>query len=82
MFEDALGRLIGGAVWGIGAGVLLTLTRGGGEGLRDLTRGAMKAYLTAADRFQEATAEMREGFEDLAAEARAERASQTEQSEP
>jgi hypothetical protein len=81
MFEDALGRLIGGALWGVGAGVLLTLTRGGSEGLRDMTRGAMKAYLTAADRLQEATAEMREGFEDLAAEARAERVAQTEQSE-
>jgi hypothetical protein len=79
MFEDALGRLIGGALWGVGAGVLLTLTRGGGEGLRDMTRGAMKVYLSAVDRLREASAEAREGFEDLAAEARAERAAQTEQ---
>ena len=72
MFEDALGRLVTGALWGVGAGVVVTLTRGGGGGLRDLTRGVMKAYVTVADRAQEATAELREGFEDLAAEVRAE----------
>jgi hypothetical protein len=80
MFEDALGRLVGGALWGLGAGVLITLTRGGGDGLREVTKGAMRLYLKAADRVQETTAEMREGFEDLAAEARAERAAQTNQS--
>jgi hypothetical protein len=80
MFEDAIGRLVGGALWGLGAGVLITITRGGGEGLRDLTKGAMKAYLNVADRVQEATAEARENFEDLAAEVRTERADVADQS--
>jgi hypothetical protein len=80
MFEDALGRLVTGALWGAAAGVVVAVTRGGGEGLRDVTRGLLKTYLTVADRAQEAAAEMREGFEDLAAEARAERASQVDQS--
>jgi hypothetical protein len=80
VFEEVIGRLVGGALWGLGAGVLITLTRGGGEGLRDVTKGAMKAYLNVADRVQEATAEARENFEDLAAEVRAERAEVADQS--
>jgi hypothetical protein len=79
MLEDAVGRLISGALWGIGAGVLITVTRGGGEGLREVTKGAMKTYLNIADRVQEATAEMRENFEDLTAEVRAERSAQADQ---
>ncbi|MBV9581263.1 MAG: DUF5132 domain-containing protein [Chloroflexi bacterium] len=80
MFEDALGRLVAGALWGVGAGVVIAVTRGGGEGVRDIARGAIKGYLAVADRVQEASAEMREGFEDLAAEARAERAAGSDQS--
>jgi hypothetical protein len=72
MFENAFGRLINGALWGLGAGLVLTVTRGGGEGLRDVSKGLMKGYIAVADRMQEATAEMREGFDDLAAEVRAE----------
>ena len=79
MFEDALGRFVGGAIWGLGAGVVIAVTRGGGDGLRDVARGAMRAYLNAADRVQEATAELREGFEDVAAEVRAEREAQSDQ---
>jgi hypothetical protein len=80
MFEDAFGRLINGALWGLGAGVVVTLTRGGGEGMRSVTKNVLKGYLAVADRIQEATAEMREGLDDLAAEVRAERASQAETS--
>jgi hypothetical protein len=80
MFEDAVGRLINGALWGIGAGLVVTFTRGGGEGVRSLTKGVVKGYLAVADRVQETTAEMREGFDDLAAEVRAERAGQTDSS--
>ena len=80
MFEDAFGRLLNGALWGLGAGVVVTLTRGGGEGLRSVTKGVLKGYLAVADRVQETTAELREGLDDLAAEVRAERASQAETS--
>ena len=80
MFEYALGRFVGGALWGLGAGVAIAVARNGGDGLRDVTRGAIKAYLNVSDRVQEATAEMREGFEDIAAEVRAERAANSDQS--
>ena len=80
MFEDAFGRLLNGALWGLGAGVVITVTRGGGEGLRSVTKGVLKGYLAVADRVQETTAELREGLDDLAAEVRAERASQAETS--
>ena len=75
MLEDAMGRMISGALWGFGAGLLLTVTRGGGEGLRSTAKGFMKGYIAVADRVQEVTSEARENFEDLAAEVRAERAS-------
>jgi hypothetical protein len=79
MFEDAVGRLISGALWGLGAGVVVTLTRGGDQGLRSVTKGVMKGVIGIADRVQETTAQWREDFEDLAAEARAEHASQSSQ---
>jgi hypothetical protein len=78
MFEDAIGRLVSGALWGLGAGVVITFTRGGGEGVRSVAKGLMKGYIAVADRIQETTAELREGVEDLAAEVRAENASQGE----
>ena len=78
MFEDAFGRLINGALWGFGAGLVVTFTRGGGEGLRSMTKSVLKGYMAVADRMQETTAELREGLDDLAAEVRAERASQSE----
>ena len=80
MFEDAFGRLVNGALWGLGAGLLVTFTRGGGDGLRSVTKGVLRGYLVVADRVQEATAELREGLDDLAAEVRAERANQAETS--
>jgi hypothetical protein len=78
MFEDTFGRLINGALWGLGAGIVLTFSRGGGEGLRSVAKGFMKGYIAVADRVQETTAELREGIEDLAAEVRAENASRAE----
>jgi hypothetical protein len=82
MFEDAFGRLISGALWGLGAGLVLTVTRGGGEGLRSVTKGLMRSYIAVADRVHEATAEMREGIDDLAAEVRAENGRGTETHTP
>ena len=74
MLEDAMGRLISGALWGLGAGLVLTVTRGGGEGLRSVAKGVMRGYISVADRVQETTAEARESLSDMAAEVRAERA--------
>lgn len=73
MFENFLGRLIGGAIWGIGAGLVLTVVRGGEPGLRPVVKSAMKAYLDASDRVHELTAEARESLEDLYVEAKSER---------
>jgi hypothetical protein len=81
MLEEGLGRLINGALWGLGAGLVLSVTRGnGGEGVRGVTKTAMRGYLMLADRVQETTAVLRENFDDLAAEVRAERASEAEDS--
>jgi molybdenum-dependent DNA-binding transcriptional regulator ModE len=75
-----MGRLISGALWGVGAGLVLTVTRGGGQGLRSVAKGLMKGYIAVADRVQEASAEARENFEDLAAEVRSERPTSQTQS--
>jgi len=73
MFENVVGRLVSGALWGLGAGVVITLTKDGAPGLRTMTRGLIRGYLAVADRVQEATAEAREGLGDLTAEVRAEK---------
>ncbi|MBV9175343.1 MAG: DUF5132 domain-containing protein [Chloroflexi bacterium] len=75
MLEEAMGRLINGALWGLGAGLIVTVSRGGGEGLRSVAKGVMKGYIAMSDRVQESAAEARENLDDLAAEVRAERAS-------
>jgi molybdenum-dependent DNA-binding transcriptional regulator ModE len=74
MLEGAMGRLFNGMLWGLGAGLVVTAARGGGEGLRTVTKTVLKGYIAVADRFQEAASEARENFEDLAAEVRTERA--------
>lgn len=76
MLEDVTGRLIAGALWGLGAGLLMTVTRDGGGGLRSVAKGVVKGYLTVADRVQDTTAEIRENIGDLTAEVRAERAAE------
>ena len=78
MLEDVTGRLVAGALWGLGAGLLMTVTRDGGGGLRSVAKGVVKGYLTVTDRVQDVTAEMRENIGDLAAEVRAERAAEAE----
>lgn len=81
MLEDAVGHLIGGALWGAGAGLLLTFTRGGGEGVGGVGQGLMKLYVSVSDRVQEAASEVRENVEDLAAEIRSENDARTAQDE-
>ena len=74
MFEDAVGRMVGGALWGLGAGVALAMMRGSGTGARPIAKTLIKAYVVAADRVQETMAEARETIEDARAEVRAGRA--------
>lgn len=74
MFEGALGRLLGGALWGLGAGVVLAVVRGSGPDLRPVARTAMRAVVLTTDRIQETFAEARESVDDLYAEAQSERA--------
>jgi hypothetical protein len=76
VLEGAIGRLVSGALWGLGAGLVLTLTRGNDEGLRPLAKSAVKAYLVASDRLREMSGEARETLEDLYAEARAEQSTE------
>jgi glycine cleavage system pyridoxal-binding protein P len=73
MLEDAFGRLVAGALWGAGATVVLSLSRGGNDGLRPIAKTIVKGAMVAADRLGEMTAEARESLNDLYAEARAER---------
>jgi hypothetical protein len=75
MFEDVTGRLISGALWGLGAGIVLSVMRGedrSRRGLRPVARTLVKGYVVASDRVRELTAEARESLGDLYAEAKAE----------
>jgi hypothetical protein len=74
MFEGALGRLLSGALWGVGAGLVLTVVQNREVGLKPIAKEAMKVYLAASDKVQELTAEARDSLEDLYAEAKAEQA--------
>ncbi len=79
MLGDLAGRFANGALWGLGAGVVLKLMRAeksdekASAGFRPVARAAMKGYLVASDRMREFLAEARETMEDLYAEAQAER---------
>jgi len=75
MFEDLIGRLVGGAIWGLGTGIVLTVFRGDGAGVRPVARTLMKTSLAATDRVRSVTAEAREQLDDLRAEVQAERTS-------
>ena len=72
MLGDLLGRLLGGAAWGVGAGLVLAVTRDNGSGLRPVGKALMQTYIAAAELVQHSTAEARERIEDLYAEVKAE----------
>lgn len=72
MLEAAFGRLLSGALWGVGAGVAMVVLRSGEPGLRPLAKSAVRAYVAVSERVEELTAEARESVEDLYAEAKAE----------
>ena len=83
MFEDVPGRLLSGALWGLGAGLALNLLRGqkqdragratGPNAVRPVAKSLMKAYVASADRVRSMTAEARESLGDMYAEVQAER---------
>jgi hypothetical protein len=85
MFEGMLGRVLNGAVWGLGAGLVLNVLRGGASGatestggprrpaVRPLTKALMKAYVAVEERVRKTAAEARENVEDLYAEVKTER---------
>lgn len=80
MFGTIVGNFVGGIMWGVGATLVGQVTSGAGaeggeERLRDVTKGAVKAYLVAANRVQEVAEDIRGNFAEIVAEAVAESAS-------
>jgi hypothetical protein len=82
MFEDTIGRVVSGALWGAGAAAAMSLVRRRGDGLRPVAKTVVKGYLDVADRLSEITAEARETLGDIYAEARAERSEHGEKTTP
>jgi hypothetical protein len=75
--EELLERASAPTVLGVGLGALFlapVLVPAVGRGLRPVVKGAIKGYLTVADRSRELLAEAGERMQDLYAEAQAERA--------
>ncbi len=64
--------VLGGAGWGLGIGAALGVVSIAGKGLRPVAKEAIKLGMTAGNRVQEWTAEMREQVDDIVAEARSE----------
>lgn len=74
--------LMGGAGWGLGIGVAIGAVTVAGKGLRPIVKEAVKAGMAAGDRVQGWTAEAREQFDDIIAEAKAERSPSSLITEP
>ncbi len=97
MFEDIPGRLIGGAMWGLGAGIVLRLVNNKNSAnvvseprvesprtnpIRPVAKTLIKGYVLAADGVSRLTAEARETLGDLYAEAQADGQHTAHASEP
>ena len=81
MFGNIVGNFVGGVLWGVGATLVGQAAGGAGQvdgeqRMRDVAKGAVKAYLLAADRVQEVAEDIRRGVTDVIAEAEAEARSQ------
>ncbi len=74
MFEEMMGRLVNGAVWGVGVGLATSVIKGERPAVRPAVKAVMKAYIGASERIRATTAETRENLEDLYAEAKTEHA--------
>ncbi len=68
MLQQMFGSFVGGVLWGLGVTLAASIVRGEDDGVRSLTKGAVKTYLTAADRLQTTAEEMRATFDSLVAE--------------
>jgi hypothetical protein len=83
MLGALFGQFVGGVIWGVGATLAASVMRdGNADGLRDITKIAVKTYLTAADRLQATAEEVRHNVEALIAEVEAERATDTNAGHP
>ena len=74
MLGVGVGRLLTGALWGVLAGLAVTLSGEGTAGLRSVARGIIKVYLAVSEDVRWKVAEARENVDDLRAEVRSERA--------
>ncbi len=72
MLGHMIGRVVNGALWGLGAAAVLAVARGDSLASRPTAKRVMMACIAAADKVQETTATTRETLEDLYAEIRAE----------
>jgi hypothetical protein len=73
MLSGLFGQFVGGVVWAIGANTAAKVLRGEDtENVREVTKMAVKTYLTLAGRVQTAAGEIAAGFEQVVAEAEAE----------
>jgi len=82
MIDQVVGRVVSGALWGVGAGMVWRVVGGNqkegvqGKGtvplVRPVAKTAMKGMIVASDRVRGVFSEARETIEDLYAEAHAE----------
>lgn len=70
--DDIIDALLPGR-WGLAVGVGVGVALLVGRGFRPLAKQAIKGYLVASEGIQRATAEAREGLQDLYEEAKSER---------
>ena len=77
MLGTLFGQFVGGVIWGVGATLAGSVVgEGGPESLRDVTKMAVKTYLTAASRLEAAANEARQNFESMIAEVESEMATE------
>ncbi len=83
MVGTLFGQFVGGVVWGIGATLASSVVgERGPEGLREVTKLAVKTYLTAANRLEDAASEARQNFESVLAEVESEMATEAHHEAP
>lgn len=71
--EEFVDALTGGAIWGVGFGLALGLTRTAAGGLRPIVKEAMKGVVSVGDWVSTTAEQGRETVEDLYHEAQSER---------
>lgn len=71
--DELLDAMTGGALWGIGFGLALSLVQTAGTGVRPVAKRLVKGVVEVGDRVATAAQEVRESIEDLAHEVEVER---------